>query len=105
LNHAFHGLLNIQRLGHLLFFPDLYVRHLGHHLSRFSVRLVVTVVVFGSDVDEADREGLVDSFDWGGFARRFGSGRSRLLLAAVREREQRCGLAEQKSSTTGETTE
>jgi hypothetical protein len=55
IDHALHGLLDVDRLGHPLFLDDLD----PHRLDRGGaggMRLVVAVVVLCSDVDEADRQ-------------------------------------------------
>jgi hypothetical protein len=56
LDHAFHGLLHVVRLGNLLLLDDLHAGHLLQHGGGFGVGLVVAVIVLRADIDEANNQ-------------------------------------------------
>jgi hypothetical protein len=53
-DHALHGLLDVEGLGDLLFLQDLDAGGALDGFGALVVRLVVAVVVLGPDVEEAD---------------------------------------------------
>ncbi len=55
-DHRLHRLLDVERLGHVLFLDDRHARHRLHGGGAFGMGLVVAEVVAGADVDEAHGE-------------------------------------------------
>jgi hypothetical protein len=62
LDHAFHGILDIDGFGDSLFLDHLDPRHFAYGSRADGVGLVVPIVVFGTNVNEADRHRAVTRF-------------------------------------------